>query len=101
MGGSLFAPTPLKSYGDRLIASLENHPHQDAARKTIPMLLETCQRCGIIEPTQLAYILATAGHAGDFGASLVEPTQTQTSKVVVIWGISNRVTGCATRGGAS
>ncbi|WP_157072225.1 peptidoglycan-binding protein [Picosynechococcus sp. PCC 73109] len=65
---------PLKSCGDRLIASLENYPHQDAARKTIPMLLETCQRCGIIEPTQVAYILATAGHAGDFGASLVEPT---------------------------
>ncbi|ANV85183.1 hypothetical protein AWQ21_12840 [Picosynechococcus sp. PCC 7003] len=70
----VYAPLrPLKSYGDRLIVSLENHPHHNAARKTIPLLLETCQRCGIIEPTQVAYILATASHKGVFGASLVQP----------------------------
>ncbi|MEB3224738.1 MAG: peptidoglycan-binding protein [Synechococcus sp.] len=64
---------PLKSYGDRLIQSLDNHPHHPGARTTIPLLLETCQRCGIIELTQVAYILATACHEETFGENLLQP----------------------------
>ncbi|MBV5262022.1 hypothetical protein FLX56_26850 [Synechococcus moorigangaii CMS01] len=61
---------PLITYGDRLVQTLANHPLQATARKTIPLLLETCQRCGIIELTQVAYILAIACHEGAFGENL-------------------------------
>lgn len=63
---------PLVAHGDRLVQYLAQDSLQDAARQTVPILLETCQHCGIDEPAQVAYILATAYHEGAFGKTLFE-----------------------------
>lgn len=65
-------PRPLLFYSDRLIASLPDGGMRRFAASSIPLILEECQRAGVIDLGQIAYILATARHESRLGQWMLE-----------------------------
>lgn len=54
------------------VASLAHPLNREAARDATPRLLEACAREGIVDPAQIAYLIATAEHETNFGRSMEE-----------------------------
>jgi peptidoglycan hydrolase-like protein with peptidoglycan-binding domain len=70
--GVYFPPRPLLAYSDRLIASLPDSGMRRYASSSIPLILEECQRDGVVNLAQVAYILATARHESRLGQWMLE-----------------------------
>ncbi len=65
-------PRPLLFYSDRLVASLPDGGMRRYAASSIPLILEECQRDGVVDLGQIAYILATARHESRLGQWMLE-----------------------------
>jgi peptidoglycan hydrolase-like protein with peptidoglycan-binding domain len=63
---------PLTAYGDRLIASVTDATTRSYAQRSIPLILQECQRVGVTDLGQIAYIFATARHESRLGQWMIE-----------------------------
>lgn len=68
-----FPCRPLLDYGDRLIDALPDSCLQPYAQRAVPLILQECQRAGVLALSQVAYIMATALHESRFGQEMLPP----------------------------